>query len=230
MFGSRSHSPPTSSDCSKSDIHCLTVGHHKCTGLYLQHIWEKNLAFIILESLIQTKQITSSCWNQILNNLFFFFLQIISQSFCSCFSLKKIETFRAFLGPASLLLIHYSIIAPLPLLPLTLSISPPSCPVLEFPSPPLPLLVLLLAGTKSNVMSLTGLSFLLLSDVISSDAQAPGYSAPRNVHPSSSCSERAQARYRQWWESPEQCMMVWPCPCKVIKSLMLLGFFWRVWK
>lgn len=119
---------------------------------------------------------------------FCFFYKTVSQSFCSCFSLKNIVTFCAFLSPASLLLIHYRIIAPLPLLP---------CPILEFLPPPLPLLVLLLAGTKSNVMSLTGLSFLLLSDVISSDAQAPGYSAPRNVLPSSSCSERAQAQYRE---------------------------------
>lgn len=60
--------------------------------------------------------------------LLFFFYKTVSQSFCGCFSLKKLVTFCAFLCPASLLLIHYSIIAPLPLLPLTLSISPPSLP------------------------------------------------------------------------------------------------------
>ena len=123
-------------------------------------------------------------------------LKMISQSFCSCFSFQKILTFCAFLSPASLLLICYSVIAPLPLLPLTFcfSSSSSSCSVLEFLSPPLPQLVLLLAGTKINVMSLTGLGFLLSRVVGDIPAQAPGYSAPRNVFPSSSSSERAQVR------------------------------------
>lgn len=79
-FGSRSHSPPTSSDRSKFDIHCLIIGHRNCTGLYLQHVWEKNLAFIILEFPIQTKYITCSGWNQMLNTFFFFFLWQNSRS------------------------------------------------------------------------------------------------------------------------------------------------------
>lgn len=62
----------------------------------------------------------------------------ISQSFCSCFTLK-VTAFYASLCPSPLLVIQTE---PLPLLTLTFSLSLTSCTVLMFLSPPLPVLLL----------------------------------------------------------------------------------------